>query len=262
VKIIKKLGIFLIMLYLLLCIGLYFAQDKIFFKPQKLSEAHTFRSGEEVEIEVAEGIYLNNVWVKERRSKGVILYLHGNKGSNRRCLHQAQTMAGNRYDLFMPDYRGYGKSDGKIISERQLFEDMQKVYEFLKKEYREDQIVLAGYSLGSGMASWLAANNQPKRLLLIAPYISFVDLKNRYTYGLPNFLVKYPLNNKAHLAKVQCPVTLFHGTRDELIPFESSEALEQVQPERIELVALEGEGHRGAIFNGRFRSTVRSLLKE
>jgi len=262
VKIIKNLGIFLLGIYLLICIGLYISQDKIFFKPQKLSESYTFRAGEEIEIPVAPAISLNCLWLKEPNAKGVILYLHGNKGSNSRCLRQAQIMAGNQYDIFMPDYRGYGKSGGEIRSEAQLYEDMQKVYDFLKEQYKENQIVIAGYSLGSGMASWLAANNHPKRLFLIAPYISFTDLKERYTMFLPNFLVKYPLNNKQHLEAVRCPVTLFHGTQDELIPFDSSVQLAQIKPSRIKLVKLEGVGHRGAIFNGVFSSTVRKLLME
>jgi len=217
--------------------------------------------GEEVEVPVSDGISLNCVWMKEPRSKGVILYLHGNRGSNKRCIHQARNMSDNQYDIFMPDYRGYGKSEGEIYSEAQLFADVQKVYDFLKQHYSENQIVIAGYSLGSGMASWLAAHNKPKRLFLIAPYVSFVDLKNRYTYLLPNFLVKYPLNNKAHLAAVTCPVTLFHGTDDELIPFDSSEELEKVNPQNIQLVPLEDVSHRRAIFDGRFRATVRELLR-
>lgn len=245
----------------MLCIGLYTQQDKIFFNPQKLSENHTFRAGEEVEIPVSDGISLNCVWMKEPNSKGVILYLHGNRGSNRRCIRQAQNMSGNQYDIFMPDYRGYGKSEGEIYSEQQLYNDVQKVYDFLKQQYAENQIVLAGYSLGSGMASWLAANNHPKQLFLIAPYISFIDLKDRYTYFLPNFLVKYPLNNKAHLASVRCPVTLFHGTDDELIPFDSSEELQQVNPNQIQLVPLEDVGHKRVIFDERFRATVHELLK-
>lgn len=260
-KIVKIIGIFLLVGYLLLCAGLYFGQDQVLFKPKKLSEDHQFPAGQEVEIPVAEGISLNCLSVKEPNSKGVILYLHGNKGSIRRCLRQAQTMSGNQYDLFLADYRGYGKSDGHIFSEAQLFKDVQIVYDYLKKQYREDQIQIVGYSLGSGMASWLAANNSPKRLVLVAPYVSFIDLKNHYIPFVPNFLVKFPLNNKAHLATVKCPVTLFHGTNDEVIPFVSSKELVQVDPANIKLVTLEGESHRGAIFNNLFRSTVRKLLK-
>jgi len=204
VKIVKIIGIFLLSCYILLCVALYIGQDQVLFKPKKLSEDHRFPTGQEVEIPVAEGISLNCLSVKEPNSKGVILYLHGNRGS---------------------------------------------------------QIQIVGYSLGSGMASWLAAYNAPQRLVLVAPYVSFTDLKNHYIPFVPNFLVKFPLNNKAHLAAVKCPVTLFHGTNDEVIPFVSSKELVQVDPSNIKLVTLEGESHRGAIFNGLFRSTVRKLLK-
>ncbi len=260
-KILKIIGIFLFAIYVVGCIGIYTQQNRVFFNPHQLSEEYTFRAGEEIEVPVSDDVSLNCLWLKERNAKGVILYLHGNRGSNKRCLHQAQNMSGNQYDIFMPDYRGYGKSDGEIYSEQQLFDDVQAVYDFLKQHYSENQIVLVGYSLGSGMASWLAANNHPKQLFLIAPYVSFIDLKNRYAWFLPNFLVKYPLNNKAHLADVRCPVTLFHGIDDELIPFDSSEILQSVNPKNIQLVSLEDVGHRRVIFDGRFRSSVRDLLR-
>ena len=129
---IKRLLYFVAFLYVLLCAALFFFQEKIILQPDKLPENHVFRQGEEVEIEVAKGISLNCLWLKEPPSKGVILYLHGNRGSNRRCLYQARNMEGHGYDIFMPDYRGYGKSDGETTSDEQLYADMQKVYDFLK----------------------------------------------------------------------------------------------------------------------------------
>ena len=143
-------------LYGLLCIGLWFVQDKLLFNPSKLPENYVFSKKNEVEIEVDKGIFLNALWIREENPKGVILYLHGNRGSNKRCQHQARNMANNGYDILMVDYRGYGKSDGEIYSQEQVYADVQKVYDYLKESYREDQIILAGYSLGSGMASYLA----------------------------------------------------------------------------------------------------------
>ena len=238
-------------------------KTRIIFLPDKLPESYTFRTGEEVEIEVEEGIFLNCLWMKEPNSKGIILYLHGNKGTNSRCWHQAKNMANNDYDIFMPDYRGYGKSDGVIYSEKKLLSDVQKVYDFLKKEYREEQIIITGYSLGTGMASWLAANNNPQQLVLLAPYVSFYDMKDRLSIlaFVPDFLVKYPLDNASNLKKVKCPVTLFHGIEDEIIPYDSSEKLVAVNPSNIELVTLKNEGHRGAIFNGYFRRKFGELVK-
>ncbi|MEM6320651.1 MAG: alpha/beta fold hydrolase [Bacteroidota bacterium] len=261
-KTLKGIAKTLLFLYALLCVGLWFAQDKLIFNPTKLSEDFIFSKTNEVEIEVDEGVFLNALWMREPNAKGVILYLHGNRGSNRRCQHQARNMANRGYDILMVDYRGYGKSDGKIHSQGQLYADVQKVYDYLKKSYRENQIVIVGYSLGSGMASYLAANNSPQQLMLLAPYLSFYELKKRYIpIYIPNLFVKYPLDNEAHLAKVNCPVTIFHGTNDRVIPFAHGEQLANEYPEKVTLVTLNNESHRGAIFNGQFRRTFGELVK-
>jgi esterase/lipase len=260
-KWIKRLFYSIAILYALFCSALFLFQEKIFMYPDKLPEDHVFRQGQEVEIEVSPDIYLNCLWLKEPPSKGVILYLHGNKGSNRRCLHQAENMSGHGYDIFMPDYRGYGKSDGATLSDEQLYSDMQKVYDFLKGHYAEEKIVIVGYSLGSGMASYLAAKNNPQQLLLLAPFISLVDMKDRHIPIVPDFLLKYKFRNDLHLSQMHCPVTLFHGTNDRVIPFESSEILQKIKPEITQLIKLEGESHRGAIFNNLFRRKVGDLLR-
>lgn len=250
-----------LVLYLILCGGLWFAQDTVIFNPSQLPEDFIFSKKNEVEIEVEEGIFLNALWMRTDRPKGAILYLHGNRGSNKRCQHQARNMANNGYDILMVDYRGYGKSDGKIYSQKQLYADVQKVYDYLKESYREDQIILAGYSLGSGMASYLAANNRPQQLVMLAPYLSFYALKKKYIpIYIPDFFVKYPLDNQTNLSKVECPVTIFHGTNDRVIPYEHGEQLAADYPEKVTLITLEGESHRGAIFNGLFRRKFAELV--
>jgi esterase/lipase len=245
-----------------MCIGLYIAQDRFLFLPDKLSEQHRFRMGEEVEIQVDGDIYLNAIHIKTPNPKGVILYLHGNKGSNRRCLRQATTLSGNDYDIFMPDYRGYGKSDGTIFSEKQLYNDVQKVYNYLKEKFDESEIVVVGYSLGTGMASYLAAHNNPKQLVLNSPFISICDLKDRKFPIVPDLLVKYHLNNEKNLQDVTVPTAIFHGTNDELIPYDSSEKLQRINTSLFHLYPLTNSGHRHAIFSEVFSTTVSEILKK
>jgi pimeloyl-ACP methyl ester carboxylesterase len=260
-KFFKNLGITLFIIYAIACVVLFFAQDRIIFLPDTLPEDYVFRAGEEVEIEVEDGVSLNYLWLKEPNSRGVIFYLHGNRGSLRRCLHQANQMDGNDYDIFLHDYRGYGKSDGVIRSEDQIHKDNQKVYDFLKQHYPEEKIVLVGYSLGSGMASYLASKNNPQQLFLLAPYYSMIDIKDRRAPIIPDFLLKYQFKSFDFLKNVKMPITLFHGTRDNVIPYDSSEKLRALKPDLIELVTLNNESHRGAIFNPVFRNTLSDLLK-
>ena len=97
---------------------------------------------------------------------------------------------------------------------------------------------------------------------MIAPYMSFYELKKRYIpIYVPNLFVKYPLDNNSHLEKVNCPVTIFHGTRDRVIPFEHGEQLAANFPDKVNLVTLNKESHRGAIFNGTFRRKFGELVR-
>lgn len=230
------------------------------FLPDKLPLGYEFRFGEEVYVEVEDGVRLHCLWEKNHNSKGVLLYFHGNKGSNARCQRQAETMMGLGYDIFMPDYRGYGKSGGSIYSQDQLLNDAQKVYDYVKSQYPEDKIVLVGYSLGTGIASYIASKNNPQQVFLNSPYISFTDLKDRRIPFIPDFLVKYPLDNFQFLQSVDEKVTIFHGTQDELIPYDSSQKLHGIDASRISLIPLENSGHRRAIFHSTFSDGVARLV--
>ncbi len=260
-KWLKFIFYFLFGLYVLACAILYFLQERFIFLPDKLPQNHTYRMGEEIKLEVDDGISLSCWWMKARRSKGVILYLHGNKGSIRRCIYQAEGMLGNDYDILMPDYRGYGKSGGKVYSEKQLFQDVQVAYDYLKERYSEDQIVVVGYSLGSGMASYLAANNRPQQLFLLAPYYSITDIKDQFLWFTPDFLLKYQLATHQRIPKIKCPIHIFHGTNDHVIPYHSATRLKELAPDQIELNTINGGSHRGVIFSNLFKRTIADKLR-
>lgn len=260
-KIIRFLLIALLVLYVLLCGVLYFSQEKLLFRGQKLDQDHKYRSGQELNVEVDDGVSLNCLHFDKNAGKGVILYLHGNRGHIARCIRQAQMFSGNGYSVFMPDYRGYGKSDGTIISLQQLYDDVQKVYDHLRESYDESDIVVVGYSIGSGMASYLAAHNNPARLVLIAPYNSISDVISRRYWVFPDVILKYDLNNDQHLMTVRCPIQLFHGDSDEVIPTDSSENLSKIKPTQTELHILENTSHRRSIFSSVMRERLAEVLR-
>ena len=260
-KALKWIGIVLLALYAIVCVVVYFMQERIFFQPDKLSDRHVFRQGEEIELEVAENLFIHCLLLKEENSQGLVIYFHGNKGSNRRCLHQAYGLMGNQYDILMPDYRGFGKSDGKITSEKQLYHDAEAVYQYALQHYDENDIILVGYSMGTGMVTHLASQHNPAHVVLNSPYISFIDLKNRKFPLVPDFLIKYPLNNKKQIAQIKSQVTIFHGTTDDLIPYDSAESLQAVDPDRIELIPMRNTSHRRAIFSDVFVSGVAEVLR-
>ncbi len=260
-KVLKWISIVFFSIYVIGCAALYFAQDRIIFNPQKIGEDTQFRFGREIKIPVDEDVSLHGLLHEINNPKGVVLYLHGNKGNARRCQRQAEMFSGFDHDVLLLDYRGYGKSDGAVTSMKQLYDDVQIVYNFLIEKYGEANITIAGYSLGTGMASYLAANNKPERLIMIAPYISIMDLKDRILPIIPDFLVEYKLDNGSHLKDVSCPVSIFHGTEDEVIPYDSAEELKRTFPEKVELMTLHETGHRRAIFHNSIRTWLANNLK-
>lgn len=260
-KWIKRIGIFFGGLYLLLCLLLYVFQDSLIFHPRALAAEHSYGNYEESWIELEDGDRLHALRLRDEPAEGVILYLHGNVGNNGRSLYQTKSIRGLGYDLFLVDYRGFGKSEGVIDDENDMTSDLQAVYDALKQEYAESNIFIAGYSLGSGPASYLAANNSPGGVLLVSPYTSLVDMKNRFFWMFPDFLLKYSLDNAANLAASNCPVIIVHGTDDELIPLDMGKGLSRIDPTRISLLELDGVGHRGAILNTAIKEAMNKLLK-
>jgi len=258
-KWIKRIALTLAALYLLTATLLYFNQEALIFHPRAQGANYSYGEYPEEWVELPDGKRLHALHLREG-GKGVILYLHGNVGNNGRSLYQTRDLHDLGYDLFLVDYRGFGKSEGEVASEAHMTADLQVVYDRLKGEYGEDGIILAGYSLGSGPASYLAANNSPRGVVLVAPYTSLTDMKDLLFPFIPSFLMEYRLDNRANLAASRVPVRILHGVEDELIPVEMARELSALDPDRIKLTELKGKGHRAAILTRRFGEAVKDLV--
>ena len=250
-------------IYILLCILLYVFQEKLIFFPEKLDKEYLFQfdeTFEEKNIKATDGTILNGLLFKADSSKGLIFYLHGNGGSLSSWGDVAKTYTDLNYDVFIIDYRGYGKSEGVINGESQLYGDIQTVYDELKKEYSEDRIIVLGYSIGSGLASKVASDNKPNLLILQAPYYSLTDLM-RNTYSIiPTFLLAYKFETNKHLKGCKMPVVLFHGDLDEVIYYGSSLKLKDEFKSTDKLIILSGQGHNGMTDNEEYRNQLKQIL--
>jgi len=177
-------------LYILVCGLMFTLQEKLIFFPQKLQKNHAFgfaQPFEEVTILTQDEKNLHGLLFKADKSKGLIFYLHGNAGSLDGWGEVAETYTRLKYDIFLLDYRGYGKSEGRIESEARLFQDVQLAYNEMLKRYNENSIVVLGYSIGTGPATKLAGTNNPKLLILQAPYYSLTDVVKRTIPFIPGF---------------------------------------------------------------------------
>src|SRR5262249_44495208 len=137
----------------------------------------------------------------------------------------------------------YGKSTGSITNEEAFQADAQTAYDYVRQRYPEDQIIIYGHSLGTGLAVRLAASATPRMLVLESPYLSMRDLVAQKMPYIPLFLLKYQLRSDQWIGKVRCPIYVFHGTQDGLIPYDSSERLVRYTTAPTQLIRIVGGGH-------------------
>jgi pimeloyl-ACP methyl ester carboxylesterase len=143
-----------------------------------------------------------------------------------------------------------------------MLSDMQFVYDRLKEKYREDHLIVYGRSLGSGFATKLAADNQPRYLILDAPYQNFIKVIERFLPMLPvRWVLRFHLRTDRWLKNVRCHTYILHGTKDRIIPIQHSEALQQIDPNRITLIRIEGGGHNNLPLFDKYHNFIRDILK-
>jgi alpha-beta hydrolase superfamily lysophospholipase len=178
--------------------------------------------------------------------KGIVLYFHGNADNLVRWGKFAKDFTKNGYDVLMYDYPKFGKSKGKL-NEKALNTHADFLYQYALKYFPAHQIVIFGRSLGSGIASQLASKKASKMLLLETPFTSLVAVNHQH---LPIFPYRWMYRTRFYtdriIAEVKCPVHIFHGTSDRLIPYQQSLTLCKIlgkSPSEI-LTTIPGGTHK------------------
>ena len=243
---------------------LYFFQENLIFKPEKLKQNFQFKYDipfREYFFDVEPGVRINGLHFFRDNPKGLILYFHGNSRSIKGWSRYARDFYRYDYDVVLVDYRGFGKSTGKR-SEKDMLSDMQFVYDRLKEQYSENNLIMYGRSMGSGFATKLASDNSPRYLILDAPYFNFLRVIERFLPILPVRLVlRFQLRTDLWIPKVKCPVYILHGTKDWLIPIKHSENLQRSNPRLITLIRIHGGGHNNLPSFPEYHNFIRDILK-
>lgn len=222
--------------YILALAYYYYRQESILFHPKHFPKSFKYSYQwpfEEYFISPEKGIDLNVLKFTIEKPRGVILYLHGNRGH----LGKSGSFYGRTntfgYEVAMYDYRNFGKSNGSLAYST-LLSDGLFVYDHFAELYGEANVCLHGTSLGSGIASYIASKRNPKQVVLETPYYSISHVaRHRYPI-LPIFFInRYPLSNADSIASITCPVHLIHGTKDRTVPYQASIMLQQLNPKAV-----------------------------
>jgi len=254
-----------LILYLFSMSFFYFFQERFIFQNEKLESNYSFsfpQNFEEINLRTQDNNTINALLFKTNDPKGVLLYFHGNKGNLVRWGEITSFFTKFNYDVFVMDYRSYGKSTG-AFNEKRMYNDAQICYDYLTTKYAEDEISIYGRSLGCTFAIKTAELNKPKQLILEAPFYNLRDVVKYHYPILPfKFLLKYKFNSADFILKVHCKTTIFHGTKDDVVPFSSGLKLfQKSNDQQTSFITVENGTHHDLFDFTIYQETITKLLK-
>ncbi|MEN8124789.1 MAG: alpha/beta hydrolase [Bacteroidota bacterium] len=255
--------IVIILAFLLTNIVLYFIQDRFIFHSEKLPKYYEFsfkNEYDEIYLKTGDGNNLNGLLFKLKNPKGVIIIYHNHSGNVLNTSATATLFNDLNYDALIMDYRGYGKSTGKY-NEKSMLDDSKLWYDFAKKYYKEDHITVMGRGIGATFATFVASENNPKRLCLGSPLFNMnYTVKFLYPYLPYQILLKYKFDTAKYIKEVKCNIYIFHGKQDELVNYTNSVKLHEVAKENSELNIIPDGNHYNLINNKIVFNRLKEIL--
>jgi pimeloyl-ACP methyl ester carboxylesterase len=264
---IKVIFAFAIIFYAGIVTLVYLKQDSIVFHPEALPDDHRY----EFPMPFEEGFLklpgipsVNYLVFTSQAPKATFLYFHGNAGSlDSWGFIAAQLAKATGCRVLVWDFPGFGKSQGRVPQSAQQMKKLgQGLLDLIKQNFPEQPVILFGRSIGSGMASQLAADQSVSGLILETPYLSTRKLAQEMMPWAPSALLKLQLSNKNLVNEGPEKVMLLHGTRDEVIAYQHSIELAHLLGDRGHLVTVEGGGHNNLIDFGNYWPEIILYLKQ
>jgi len=239
-----NLILFLAVIYLFSCTALYVLQDKlIFFPPQPVKNIYHSVSKNEIEFSINnETLHGWKIDLNAANNK-TILYFGGNAEDVVYLNHEAKEF--NVRQSFAFNHPGYGKSTGKP-SQISLYNNALHIYDLLVKKYQlsSNNIIVVGRSLGSSVATYLAANREVAGLILITPFDSIENIVSKqYKFFPVKLLLKHPFSTIDYIRKVKNPVLMLAAQEDEIIADENLQNLRKVAGKQNRLIQYSNVGH-------------------
>ena len=262
----KRIVKIFLLVYGIIGIAGYYLQDYLLLHPKKIApnERYSFPGTfEEINWKVDEqtSFHIVQFTVPDSLRKGVVLYFHGNQNNITRYAPFAPQFTNEGYEVWMAEYPGFGKAEGKA-TEDLMYQEAIQVYQLARKKYTPQQIIIYGKSIGTGVASYLASRRDCQNLILETPYYSIASLL-RPLFGI------YPLGSLLHfqfptyqyLPEVAAPITILHGTRDGVIRYSNAQQLQPLLKSGDRFITIEGGSHNNLNDFPLMQQSIRQILQ-
>lgn len=268
VRLARRLPLYLLIGYVMWVIGACSLQEKLIYPrdlagPQ-LPPAAVPREVERVWINGDDGSRVEAWFVPADAAPGqqapAVIFFHGNAELIDHNLNLVERYHARGYSVLMPEYRGYGRSGGRpcqwdIVNDADAF----RSWLVARADVDRSRIVIHGRSLGTGVASQLAALHQPSALILESPFTSVASYTWRY--GVPPIFLKSPYRTDEVLPKLTCPILILAGRSDEVVPIEHGQRLHKLAPTST-MVELDGSHNSGLSEQQVYWDAVDQVLKK
>jgi alpha-beta hydrolase superfamily lysophospholipase len=262
-KKLRKVILTLLALLLLIMGLLHLFQEKVIFLQEPIDVKYVYQfpfDFEEVNLKTEDNKTINALHIKAKKPKGIILYFHGNQGNLIRWGEITSYFTQFNYDVFVIDYRGYGKSTGDF-NETKMYNDALLSYEYVKQQFDEQNIVVYGRSLGTTFATKVGSENNPKHVVLEAPFYNLHHAANYKYKVIPKFILNFKFKSNKYITKIKSPITIFHGTEDTTTPIEGSKQLfELITTTKKEFISLKKGTHHNVRDFEEYTNALKSIL--
>ena len=254
--------------YVLFAGSLFIFQSHYVYYPEHIISADPSNIGlefESVSFKTEDRVKLSGWFIPTEGASGVILFCHGNAGNISHRLESIEIFHRLGLNVFIFDYRGYGRSEGKP-SEIGTYRDVEAVWQYLVKERQvsPNRVVVFGRSLGGAVAAWLAHKHTPAALILESAFTSVPDIAAKiYPYLPVKLLSRFEYNTAEYLDEIDCPVLIVHSREDEVMPFSHGKQLFERAKGPKEFLEISGTHNEGFITSGkRYEEGLNTFISE
>ncbi|MEC4985520.1 MAG: alpha/beta hydrolase [Oscillatoria sp. PMC 1068.18] len=265
-------------IYLLLCLVLLLWQGRLIFVPHLPLERTPATLGldyQEVWLPFTtkpdREEKLHGWWLPTGGHKNkVLLYLHGNGSNIGGYLPQAQLFLQLGFDVFLFDYRGYGRSQGNFPSEKQVYEDAERAFKYLVEQrgIEPEAIFVYGFSLGGAIAIELATHHPEIPALIIQGSFTSLQKMSNYRHWyfrfLPiNLLLRHKFDSLSKIQSLSMPLLLIHGDSDRTVPAYMSQVLSDAatSPKQLWFVPDAAHNDVATVAGEKYLQKIREFLQ-
>ena len=209
--------------YLAITFTLYFFQRNLLYYPSvnNYSGEKLSFSIEKVKIKTKDNIELLSwYYAKDSKIYKTILFLHGNAGTLENRIYKINHLKNMNVNFLIIAWRGFSGNKGKP-TEKGLYEDAKSALRWLaNKGVKEENIIIYGESLGTGVATEIAQNKNFAGVILETPFTSMASVgKSKYPFFPVSFLLKDKYESDKKIKNIKSPILIMHGEVDTLVPF-------------------------------------------